>query len=102
MRSQVAIDDVVVAVPSHLSADLGGESIVLELGKELYYSFDQVATRVWSLILEPRRVSDVRDVITAEFDVDAATCEKDLVSFIGSLAGHGLVEVVPDDEGPTP
>jgi hypothetical protein len=41
-------------------------------------------------------------VITAEFDVDAATCEKDLVSFIGSLAGHGLVEVVPDDEGPTP
>ena len=55
--------------------------------------FNEVATRVWELVEAPRSVHDVVRVIVDEYDVDASTCEDDVVRFLTKLRDEGLVEV---------
>jgi len=89
----VTMDSTVVAVSDQVSADLQGESIVLGLDKGLYYSLDEVGALVWSLLPEPRRVTEIRDRVVAEFDVDEPTCERDVLAFLDQLQTEGLIEV---------
>ena len=89
----------VVAAPEHLSARLGAESVVLGVSKGVYYGLDEVAARIWELVQSPIALVDVRDAIVGEFDVDADTCERDLLEFVGELDANGMIEVV-DERAP--
>ena len=85
-----------VASPEHLSARLGPESVVLGVTKGVYYGLDEVGAHVWDLIQTPAVVADVRDAIVSDFDVDAGTCERDLVAFLLELDSNGMIDVVDE------
>lgn len=89
----VEVGSSVVATTAQVSAELQDEAIVLGLEKGMYYELDQVAALVWKLIVTPHRVSDIRDQVMVAFDVDEATCERDLLVFLGQLLDEGLIEV---------
>ena len=59
----------------------------------MYYGLDDVGSRVWELVREPIRVSDIIDAIAGEYDVDAERCEADVLGFVRELAAKGLIEV---------
>jgi hypothetical protein len=59
----------------------------------MYYGLDQVGSRIWELVREPIRVSDLRDAIEREYDVDPQQCETDVLAFLRELAFKGLIEV---------
>jgi hypothetical protein len=84
----------VVVAPEHLSARLGAESVVLGVTKGVYYGLDEVAASIWDRIQTPAVVADVRDAIVAEYEIDEATCERDLMAFLGELEDQGMIEVV--------
>lgn len=89
----VTMRSTVVAVSDQVSADLQGEAIVLGLEKGMYYGLDEVGALVWTLLAEPRPVTEIRDRIVARFDVDEPTCEKDLLAFLTQLHGEALIDV---------
>ncbi len=89
----ITTDSVVVATKEHVSSDLGGETIVLSLQSAMYFGVDQLGTRIWELIQEPSRVTDVRDAIVGEYDVETERCEQDLLEFLRQLAANELIEV---------
>ena len=89
----ISADSVVTAAKEQISADLQGEAVVLDLSKNMYYGLDEVGSRIWALIDEPRKVSEVRDAIVAEYDVDEETCQRDLIGFLATLEQEGLVTV---------
>ena len=41
----------------------------------------------------PKRLSEVRDVLMREFEVDAETCERDLKELLRDLERDGLVSI---------
>lgn len=84
---------VVVASRDQVSADLGGEAVILGLDKGVYYGLANVALRAWALIQTPRTVDEVCDALVAEYDVDRATCLQDLETLFGRMAREGLVEI---------
>jgi hypothetical protein len=45
------------------------------------------------LVREPIRVSDIRDAIEREYDVEPERCEADVLGFLRELAGKGLIDV---------
>jgi hypothetical protein len=51
------------------------------------------AARIWELIATPRSVRAVRDVLLAEYEVDAERCEGDLLLLFQTMIDAGLVEV---------
>jgi hypothetical protein len=55
---------------------------------------DEVGSRIWSLVQQPRRVSDIRALLTQEFAVNPQRCELDLLYFLNELQQAGLIEVV--------
>src|SRR5437870_12569135 len=72
-------NSIVFQAKDQLSCELGGEAAILNLGNGVYYGLDPVAARIWELIQAPRAVSDVRDLLVAEYDVDVGRCERDVL-----------------------
>ena len=84
---------VVVATSSQVACPLAGEVVILEFNSGKYYGLNPVGTRIWNLIQEPRRVSDILDIILDEYDVEPDRCELDLLALLQDLAAHGLMEI---------
>lgn len=89
----------VVVAADQLSANLGGGSVVLDVASGISYGMDEVAARIWELLQAPVLVSVIRDAILAEYEVDAATCEADVLAFLTSLKEQGMIEVVDGHTG---
>jgi len=92
-NSEISTDSIVVATKDQVSSDLAGETVLLSMRSAIYYGLDEVASRIWELVREPTRVSEVRDAITREYDVDPERCEADVLAFLRALADKGLIEV---------
>lgn len=93
MKNTVSADSRVVASEGQVSSDLGGEVAILGLGAGAYYGLDEVGGRVWSLIQEPRGLSELRETLVQEYEVEPDRCERDLISLLQQMADEGLVEV---------
>jgi hypothetical protein len=89
---KISASATVVTAKDKISADLADETVILDLTSGTYYGLDALGTRIWSSIQEPRTVSDVRDVLLDEYEVDPDRCERELVAFLRDLAAQGLIE----------
>jgi Coenzyme PQQ synthesis protein D (PqqD) len=93
MDAAISLDAVVVASKDQASCPLEDEVAIVQLKAGVYYGLDPVGARIWELIASPRSVRAIRDVLLAEYQVDAERCQSDLVSLLQTLAEAGLVEV---------
>jgi hypothetical protein len=93
VEDQISLDSIVAASPAQVSCALEDELAILHLRAGRYYGLDPVGARVWQLIAAPRSLRTVRDALVAEYDVDAARCEADLLALVRDLAAAGLVEI---------
>ena len=84
---------VLVAARGQVSTELEGEAVILSLADGVYYGLDGVGAMVWERLREPATVAELRDAVTAAFDVDRETAERDLLALLAELIGRGLVEV---------
>jgi hypothetical protein len=89
----ISVSSIVAATKDQVSSDLGDETILLSMQSAIYYGLDPLGSRIWELVREPIRVSEIRDVITREYDVDLQRCEADVLAFLHELAAKGLIEV---------
>lgn len=89
----ISTSSIVVAAKDQVSSDLAGETVLLSMQSAMYYGLDQVGSRIWELVREPIRVSEIRNAIMAEYDVEQERCEADVLAFLRELSGKGLIEV---------
>ena len=82
-----------VAAADVLASAFGDDVVVLNLRDGVYYTLDEVAARVWTLIASPASVSSIRDAIVSEYEVEPERCDRDIRTLIRTLASHGLVHV---------
>lgn len=75
-----------------LSCDVAGEFAVMNLKTGTHYGLDQIGARIWTLIQQPKTFEQIRDTIVAEYDVDVARCEADLLALLRKLKAEGLIE----------
>ena len=95
MREQVQItdDSIVSASPQQVSADLAGEAAILDLKSGVYYGLNTVGAFVWSLIHEPKQVSEIWEAVLLEFEVERECCKRDVLVLLQKLAANNLIEV---------
>lgn len=89
----ISINSIVVAAKDQVSSDLGEEAVILSLNKGVYYGLDEVGARIWDLIQEPKAVSQIRDLLLDEYNVEPERCERDLLALLEELVAEDLVEV---------
>jgi hypothetical protein len=83
--------------PGMIEAEIDGEIVALHVDNGTCYGFNGTATRIWSLIEEPKRLSELRDILVGEYDVPPEICESQLVELLKELEADGLVELRPVD-----
>jgi hypothetical protein len=80
-----------------IETEVDGELVALHVDNGTCYGFNGTATRIWGLIEQPRRLSDLTQALTREFDVEPEVCERQLGDLLRELEADGLVELVPTD-----
>lgn len=83
------VDDVVARI-------IAGEKLIVPIRGHLadmrnIFTVDPVGAFIWDSIDGARTLADLRDRITAEFDVADDVAEKDLLEFMAQLKASGLV-----------
>jgi hypothetical protein len=73
--------------------ELAGEAVLLQLEAGMYFGLDPVGTRLWQLMAERGSLREVFTVALAEFDVEAATLERDLLALVTQLADKKLLSL---------
>ena len=76
-----------------LEAEVDGELVALHVDRGTCYGFNSTATKVWALIEQPKRLSQLQDELLAEFDVDPETCRRQLKELLAELEADELVEI---------
>ena len=93
----VTIDSILVRDRTLPAADLDGRIVVLSVEAGTYVSFNGVASDIWQMLAEPRRVSDIFDTLSQSHDVDAATLSHDVLPFLERLIERRLARQVDRD-----
>ena len=78
-----------------IETEVDGELVALHIEKGTCYGFNGTATRIWAMIEQPRRLSDLTRELMTEFEVDEETCRTDLKALLDELAADDLVELRP-------
>lgn len=94
MGTAVSVNSTVVATKDQLSADLLQEAAILNLKDGIYYGLNPVGAHIWKLIQEPKAVSEIRDSLLRQYEVDAHSCELDLLVLLQDMANNELITVV--------
>jgi hypothetical protein len=79
-----------------LFQEVGGETVLLDLGSEQYFGLDAVGTRIWQLIGEGAGPGVVVDTLLAEYEVDRPTLEKDVADLLERLREAGLIRIADE------
>jgi hypothetical protein len=91
----VGDDKMVRRVGEMIETEVDGELVALHVDNGTCYGFNGTATRIWALIEQPKRFSELKEALLQEFDVDPSTCETQLKDLLDELAADGLVELRP-------
>jgi hypothetical protein len=90
----ISLDSVVVVSKDQVSCDLAGEAAILHLKSICYYGLNPVGAKIWNLLQVPRSVKEIRQLVLSEYDVQAQSCELDLIRLLNELEQEGLIEVL--------
>jgi len=93
MDTPLSAHSIVAASPEQVSCPLGDEAAILNMKNAIYYGLDAVGARIWDLLQKPRPVSEIRDTLVAEYEVEAERCEHDLLGLLEKMRSEGLVHV---------
>ena len=76
-----------------LTTVVDGELIGMSVEQGACYGLNDVATRIWELLAEPRSVDSLCQQLTSEYDVDAGQCLREVLDLVEDLRAEGLVNV---------
>ena len=76
-----------------LSSDMDGETVMMSVENSEYYSLSTVGTKIYDILLKDMSFSELIDVLTKEYDVDRAVCEKDTKEFLEELVNKNIIKI---------
>ena len=94
----VTVDSVLVRENELAMADVDGRAVVLSLTAGSYFDFNRIATEIWDMLAELRRVDEIFRHLSDRHDVDAATLARDVTPFLQTLLNERLVRVAAPEE----
>lgn len=84
------------AVVGHLSCELNGEAVILNMKNGKYYGVNSVGSSIWAAIQAPVSFVELQSAIMAEYEVDEEICGRAIRSFLEKMAKEDLIEVVDE------
>lgn len=93
---QIPKDIPLVTASSAISTDLEGEAVILDTDASEYYGLNEVGTRIWTLLEEPKTFEELVSALLEEYDVDRDQCEEDVSKLLRQMMEKDLLNVQPN------
>jgi hypothetical protein len=74
-----------------MEAEVDQEMVGLQVESGTCYGFNRTAYRIWQIVEQPLRLSQLCTTLSQEFEVDAAICERDIRPLLDELRDDGLL-----------
>jgi Coenzyme PQQ synthesis protein D (PqqD) len=66
------------------------EAVMMSVTAGRYYGLNAVALRIWELLERPMTIAELCARLREEFEVDARTCEAEVLMFVNELIDNGI------------
>ena len=76
-----------------ITADLAGETVLLDTKCGVYYGLADVGHQIWELVQQSKSVQEIHDEVLATFDVDSERCERDVINLLSEMTDRDLIEI---------
>ena len=87
-------DSTVVARSTDVvGAELEGSIVLLQIKTGTYLELNGTGTHAWQSMQEPQRFSSLIESCLRDFEVDEATCRREMASFLQGLATNKFIRV---------
>ena len=94
MAHTLTLNTIVSRRSDLLSSDLSAtELVMMNLDRGFYYGMEETAKAIWERLAEPRTVADLCADLLARYDIDRASCERDVLAFVDDLLQEDLIHV---------
>ena len=80
--------------PDMVAANLDGDLVMMNEKLGRYYGISGVVPRAWELLETPASIDDLVSAICKEYEIDADTCQQDIIRFAQDLMKVDLIEPV--------
>lgn len=77
-----------------LSSDIDGEIVMMSIENGSYYGVNPIGSRIWDIVRNPVKVSDIISVLLKEYDVSKDICEKDVLTFLNTLYNERIIQTI--------
>ena len=74
-----------------ISSEMGGETVMMSIENGKYFSVNPVGSRIWELLHSPQTVAQLVDTLLDEYEIDRATCEKEVINFLTHMESENVV-----------
>jgi hypothetical protein len=85
----------VVIPESVLVRELSGEAVLLNLESEMYFGFDEIGYRIWTLVTTSDSIGAAYEQLLAEYEVEPEQLRESLDALIGECTKQGLLQLAP-------
>ena len=79
-----------------IEAEIDGEIVALSIEQGACYGLNRVGSHIWNLLSKPTRIDDLCATLVAEYAVDAADCERQVLDLLEELRTEGLISPIED------
>lgn len=94
MAHTLTLNTIVSRRSDLLSSDLSAtEMVMMNLDRGFYYGMEETAKAIWERLAEPRTVADLCADLLAHYDIEQATCEREVLAFVDELLKEELIRV---------
>jgi hypothetical protein len=90
-RHHIASHGKLSSAPNAVSTSIPSETVVLDPVSDKYFSLEGVGPRIWELLQQTTTLAQIVETILSEYEVDEATCERDVRALVEELVESGLV-----------
>lgn len=93
LKPEIVLTQSLTLSPTTLMQDMLGESALLNLGTEIYFSQNSIATQMLLALINSDSIAVAYEKLLNQFDVEAERLQSDLLTFIQQLLDAGLVDL---------
>ena len=76
--------------------DVIDDVVILSTENAQYFGAETTGAMIWRLLEAPTSIAAICENLIQQFDVDKASCEAEVLEFVGQLKAAGLIEVLSD------
>jgi len=88
----IPLDLKMVQRQGNIVSDMDGEIVMMNIDNGKYYNLGRTGGLIWELLVTPVTVKQLLPILTAEYDVDPAVIESDVIAFLEHLHEEGLID----------